>query len=527
MTDATGQGGCLPPASAVAGIARGRPARRLSDRTIVAIGIAILVAYYGLGTWHNQGRPGARALEPQGWWGWWGWFDQAQYLRSVQAFARLDLRPDQHWYALGYPLLGAPFVGVLPRHPFLLVDLACLLAAFAGFVVFARRCGITTTAAVGAFLLGAIGSESVRENWVIPWSTTPGCATIWLFLALCVGHLDAPADETRGTRRRRLVLAGLLAGLIPLFRPADLLMPAIGVTLMAWWSLRDRTLRPGDPFLLLLGAAVPLVPYGLLYLRIYGPHPTRYMENSRSIGLDFHELPMKTVLLLVSPRPWFPSGSGLLMRLPWMAAGFAGMLLLPSLRSRIARRGLTMLTAMMLAYMMLFFAYVDLRPSGLWTYKNVHYFKWMLPGIALLGVVFLRALLRGPRPAAVLALLAVVLTSMVRLVPVPVPAAEAEVRLLQYPGTPPAWSASYWGQARLADAKGVFDNIRTMRVLPDGQGFRVLSLSRPFEGHVVWMRHAGLGIGPDQAPRRWKAYVTVGWPCWLPPYACDHLDPRH
>ena len=505
----------------VAGVVRGWPAKCLSGRTIVVIGALILTAYYGLGTWHNQGRPGARALYPQGWW---GWFDQGRYLRSVQAFARFDLRPGQHWYPLGYPLLGAPFVGVLPRHPFLLVDLGCLLASFAGFVVFARRCGITTAAAVGAFLLGAIGSESVRENWVVPWSTTPGCAATWLFLALCVGHLDASADEARNARRRRLVLAGLLAGLIPLFRPADLPMPAIGVTLMAWWSLRDRTWRAGDPVLLLFGMAVPMVPYGLLYLRIYGPHPTPYMVNSRWIGLDFHELPMKTVLLLVSPRPWFPSGSGLLARLPWMAAGFAGMLLLPSLRSRTARRGLTMLTVMMLAYMMLLFAYVDLLPSGLWSYKNVHYFKWMLPGIALLGTVFLRALLRGPRPAAVLALLAVVLASMVRLVPVPAKGTEA--RLLQYAGKPPAWSASYWGQSRLADAKGVFDNIRTMRVLPDGQGSRVLSLSRPFEGHVVWERHAGLSIEADRAPARWKAHVTVGWPCWLPPYACDHLDPR-
>ena len=505
----------------VAGIVGRWPARRVSGRTIVAAGTAILVAYYGLGSWHNQGRPGARALYPQGWW---GWFDQGRYLRSVQAFARFDLRPGEHWYPLGYPLLGAPFAGLLPRHPFLLVDLACLLATFAGFVVFARRCGITTAAAVSAFLLGAIGSGSVRENWVIPWSTTPVCAAIWLFLAVCLGHLDAPTEETRMARRRRLVLAGLLAGLIPLFRPADLLLPAIGVTLTARWSLRDRTWQAGDPLLLLLGMALPLVPYGLLYLRIYGPHPTPYMLNSRSIGFDFHELPMKTELLLVSPRPWFPSGSGLLTRLPWMAAGFAGMLLLPGLRSRTARRGLTMLTVMMLAYMMVLFSYVDLLPSGLWTYKNVHYFKWMLPGIALLGAVFLRALLRGPRRAPLLALLAVVLASMVRLVPVP--ATTGEARLLQYAGRPPAWSAAYQGRSRVADAKGVFDNIRTMRVLPDGQGFRVLSLSRPFEGDVAWLRPAGLDIGPDRPPTRWKTYLTIGLPCWLPPYGCDHLDPR-
>ena len=496
--------------------------RRIPDRAGLAMGAALLVFSYVVGILHNQARPGARALYPEGWW---GWFDQGRYLRSLRAFAELDLRPSEHWYPLGYPLLGAPFAAVLPRDPFLLVDLACLLASFAGFVAFARGCKIGVPGSVGAFLLGTIGSQSLRENWVIPWTTTPACAAIWLFLAVCVRHLDAAVQESRPERWRRLLLAGMLGSLIGLFRPSDLLLPAVAAVLLGLWSLRDRSWRPADPLLLLLGAALPLVPYGLLYLRIYGPHPTPYMLNSRGIGFRFAELPMKTVLLLIAPRPWFPSGSGLLMRLPWMAAGFAGMLLLPGLGTRAARRGLTLLAAMMLAYMALFFSYVDLLPSGLWTYKNVHYFKWMLPGFALLGVVFLRELLHPPRRAPALALLAVVLVSAVRLVPVPVTG--GAVRLLQYAGRPPYWSNAYFGQARLADTHGVFENILTMRILPDDQGLRVLSLSRPFEGRPVWLRQTGLNIRPDQVPRAWAERVAIGWPCWLPPYACDHLRPMH
>ncbi len=490
--------------------------RGIPDRAVLAAGASLLVFSYVVGMLHSQARPGARALYPLGWW---GWFDQGQYLRSLRAFAALDLRPGEHWYPLGYALLGAPFVGVLPRDPFLLVDLACLLASFAGCVAFARGCGIGVPGSVGAFLLGTVGSQSLRENWVIPWSSTPACAAIWLFLALCARHLGAPAHERRSGRWRRLLLAGMLGSLIGLFRPSDLLLPALAVVLLVAWALQDRTWRWADPPLLLLGAALPLVPYGLLYLRIYGPHPTAYMLNSRGMGFRFD------VLLLIAPRPWFPSGSGLLMRLPWMAAGFAGMLLLPGLQPRAARRGLTLLTAMMLAYMALFFSYVDLLPSGLWTYKNVHYFKWMLPGFALLGVVFLRALHRAPRRAPMLALLAVVLFSAVRLVPVP--AAGGEARLLQYAGKPPYWSNSYFGHARLADAHGVFENILTMRILPDDQGLRVLSLSRPFDGRPVWLQQTGLNIGPDQVPQAWAEHVTIGWPCWLPPYACNHLRLAH
>ncbi len=508
--------GAPTPARLLAGL------RRIPDRALLLMAAMLLVFGYVMGILHNQARPGARALYPQGWW---GWSDQGLYLRSVRAFAVLDLRPSEHWYPLGYALLGAPFASLLPSQPFLLVDLACLLASFAGFVAFARGCGIGVPASAGAFLLGTLGSQSVRENWVIPWTTTPATAAIWLFLALCVRHLGAALHEPRPRRRRRLLLAGMLASLIGLFRPTDLLLPAVAAVLLGAWGLRDRTLRPADPPLLLLGAALPALPYGLLYLRIYGPHPTAYMLNSRAIGFRLEELPLKTMLLLIAPRPWFPSGSGLLMRLPWMAAGFAGMLLLPTLRPRVARRGLTLLTAMMLAYMALFFSYVDLLPSGLWAYKNVHYFKWLLPGFALLGVVFLDALRHRPRRAPILALLAVVLLSTVRLVPVP--AAGGAARLLQYAAKPPYWSRSYFGRSRLADARGVFENIQTMRILPDDQGLRVLSLSRPFEGRPVWLQQGGLNIRPGEVPQAWAGHVAFGWPCWLPPYACDHLLPRH
>jgi hypothetical protein len=50
---------------------------------------------------------------------------------------------------------------------------------------------------------------------------------------------------------------------------------------------------------------------------------------------------------------------------------------------------------------------------------------------------------------------------------------------------------------------------------------RVLALRRDFSGPVAWVTHEAL---PDQvsiqAPLRWKEHWELGWPCWLPPYAC-------
>ncbi len=482
----------------------------------------ILAAYYLIAMLHSHVRPGISTIHPEGWW---GWSDQRLYLRSVLGLARLDFTASQHWYPLGYALLGAPFAILWPRDPFLLIDLACLLTSFLGFLGFARHCGFRVPVAVAAFLLGSVGSAAVASDWIIPWTTTPACAAIWLFLAACARQLDAAADEARAVRSRRIVLIGCLAVAIPLFRPTDAVVPVAGLSLMLWWSLRDRMLRLADVIALLFGSAMLLLPYGLLYLRIYGPHPTRYMLNSRGVGFQLQSLPAKTVLLLISPRPWFPFGSGLLARLPWIALALAGILLLPTLQPRPARRGMTMLAAMMLTYMALMFSYVDLLPSGLWLYHNVHYFKWLFPGMALFGIVFLRGLLFERRALALLAAGAVLLLTGIRLEPVRV-AAGSPARMLQYPSDRVSWQASYFGHERLTDRQGSFENVINMRVLPDSQGVRVISLSRPLVGTMTWQNTAGLGTATMTKPTAWGLRIGFGWPCWLPRYSCDRMQPH-
>ena len=488
---------------------------------VVVLGTLVLTACFVFGTLDASDRPGGNPLHPEGWW---GWFDQRQYLKSVVALSRLDFAPGQHWYPLGYPLLAAPFERLLPLHPFLLVDLACLLASFAAFVAFARCCALPTPAAVAAFLLGTLGSSALWASWIVPWTTTPTTAAIWGFLALCARQLAAPAAEPRTRRWRRIAMIGLLCACVPLFRPADLLMPALGLLLMLGWSLRDRSLRAGDPLALLAGAALPLVPYALLYLHIYGAHQTQYMAISRAIGFRFSDLGFKTVVLLIAPQPWFPSGAGLLERLPWMAFGFAGMALLWTAPRGAPRRSLAMLLVMMLAAMTLLFAYADLLPSGLWLYANVHYFTWLMPSFALFGVLFLRAVAFGPRRAAILTLLALVLLSGVRLTPV---RSDSAARMLIYATKQPVpWRRAYYNHERLSDRDGTFQNILTMRMLPDRGGLRVISLSRPFRGPLHWQDPSGLATAIEPPPQRWRAKLGFGWPCWLPPYACARLAPR-
>ena len=52
------------------------------------------------------------ATSPPSWHGYW---DQSQYVRSAVAFAEGNLAASEHWYALGYPLLGVPFLRLFPE----------------------------------------------------------------------------------------------------------------------------------------------------------------------------------------------------------------------------------------------------------------------------------------------------------------------------------------------------------------------------------------------------------------------------
>ena len=191
-----------------------RRALRICAARPATAGAAVLVAYYLSCYLGNQYLPGNNPQVPLGWWSWW---DQGKYLDSARAFSRGVLTPDRHWYPLGYPVLAAPFLQWSRGHPFLPVNLVSLLLCMAGFLAFARRVGVGRGWAVALFLLGAAGSRTLFEGWLVPWNTIPVAACLWLLLAVTAAHL---AGE------RRPLLIGLLAAAIPLLRPTEALLAA-------------------------------------------------------------------------------------------------------------------------------------------------------------------------------------------------------------------------------------------------------------------------------------------------------------
>ncbi len=492
-----------------------RPAERDGTHPL-AWGAVVLALFYTAHYLKHPALPGN--IYPLGWW---GWFDQSKTLESAQALARFDFNPAHHWYPLGYSLLGAPFTLKLRMHPFFFVDLGCLLLAFAGFTTVARRVGFSSLWAVLIFLFATVGDGFLFSQWVIPWNTTPVAACLWLLLAAVAGVLDGSLRPVLPAR----FAIGWLAGLVPLFRPTEtlLVLPCLGAVLLHDARVRRLAVRPW--IVTIAAGLLPILFCAVLHLRIYGPHPSEYMLNSRGIGFTLHDLGWKAYVILLDPRPWFLDGAGLLMRTPWLALGIAG--LLPALlRGRFS----ALLAVMLVLHGALYLAYVDLLPVGLWRYNNVHYWTWAFPAYALLAVMLLRDLarpvVRSQRLIAVASLAGTAVLACLHLDPAPAEAGQP-AKMLTFAGPDDGFAPLYFGALTVRDVSGELDNIRDMRAFPVPSGMRVIALARDFEGNERWEAgHAPPGAIALAPARRWVVGVRLGRPCWLPGLRCAAAGPN-
>lgn len=473
----------------------------------------VLVSWYALRYLGDPSLPGNSPVHPLGWW---GWFDQSMALRSTDALVHGKLDPSQHHYPLGYSLLGTLLYSEARNHPFFFVDLLSLLGAFAGFVAFARRVGLAPPLAATLFAVATMGDGTVFRQWVVPWSTTPVAAFLWLLFARCAAWLDAGRGDGG---RRRPFLAGLLAGGIVACRPTDtaVVLPCLAVLAWADWLAprRDRlpilVRRWG---LLVAGAAAVLVPIAALHLAIYGPAQSPYMRSSAEIGFTLHDLGWKAYVLLVDPYPWFADGEGLLQHAHWIALGLAG--LLPALLRGAKDR---LLAAALIAHGILYIAYVDLLPTGLWRFLNVHYFAWTIPGYALLGALLVRDLGRAgwARRVALTSLVATALVLCLRVVPAAV-AEDRPAKAVDFAGLmPPFFETFLAGRMALRDARGELHDYKDIRVFLYPGGVRVIGLRRDLVGPVEWLPgHAPQGFEGTVPSARWADSIQLAWPPhWL------------
>ncbi len=320
----------------------------------------------------------------------WAGVDQHRYLEAARAWAQGDLSPARHHYLPFYPLMGAAFVHVTPWQPFMLPDLACLLASLAVFLRIARRLAPGWPAGVAAlcFTVGVLSGRTDAAVWVVPWSTTGSAPFQFLAVLLALRFAEQPGALRAG-------LFGLCVAAVAGFRPSDAaVLLAAGGAYAAWALARGaygvRTWL-GCAAAGLAGLLAGLTPAAAAHLAVFGWSSGPYVGESAAIGLEWRLLPVRWVMLVCGARPALPEGAGMAFVLPWLAPGLAGMLLA---LAAVARRPACALVAGTVAlHWMLYLAYRDLQPYGLWRFYNIHYFKWTFPFLVLWAAQLLAALL--------------------------------------------------------------------------------------------------------------------------------------
>lgn len=337
----------------------------------------------------------------------WVGVDQQRYLEAARAWAQGDFSPARHHYLPLYPLLGAAFIWLTPWQPFMLPDLACLLAAMAIFIRIGRRLSTSMPASGLAicFVAGVLSGRTDAAIWTVPWSTTGSAPFQFAAVLAALRFGERPTAGRAG-------LIGLAIALTAGFRPSDAAVLAAACGLFAAWVLlRDRTAIGRAAILAaggVLGLCIGLAPSVVAHIAIFGLSPGPYVSQSAGIGFEWRLLPMRWVMLVIGTRPMLPEGAGLAFGLPWVATGIAGMLL--GLASAARRSPAMFLAAGVLSlHWALYLAYRDLQPYGLWRFYNIHYFKWTFPFLALWTAQLLAALSarhsRGPALAVGLATL--------------------------------------------------------------------------------------------------------------------------
>lgn len=315
--------------------------------------------------------------QPGGHEGWLAWWDQGQYHLEAGELAHGELKPNPYW--IGYPALGAVFYRLLPRHPFLIPDLAMVLAIVGVFYAAARRYMSRLEAVLMVYVFLWFDPFLRDECLVVPWNTLPAYTTYFVLIYLLALRASPP-------RLGHFALGAVLAGVAALARPTETVALALVFLppLVRLGSWKERAAAAGCLGIAML-AVVALTaainehlyhalksPYiagesGKLNGANYGVKAYQFFADSRFLTGD-GALPAGT-------RP--PS---VLSRYPEFLFVLPGLLFLLRDRGWAAAGGM-LAAGFTLGFYLLYFPFDN--PPYAWSYGQWHYVAWIFPWLGL------------------------------------------------------------------------------------------------------------------------------------------------
>ncbi len=522
------------------------------SKWIVALRYPLLLllaaAVYMAGYAVHEALPGNNPVYPRGWW---GWYDQGEYLKAANAMRHFDWNSALHNYPPIYPLLGVPFVDLLPMHAFLPIDLLCFLLFIYFFVDFAGKY-ISWTGAVCALVLAFYVREvgdwspniALLNLWVEPWTTTP-VATIISYL---IWSFDRTFSNQKYPGLGKLAIWGCVGGIVAATRPLEAVV-LLPFYLTVLWSLALRGGCAGQNVTLrsrIGSSAVLIIPgifWVLLFLLfnyfVHGSFEGRYFAaNAQGNGFHFSDMVEKYISIFIGAGDLYGvSGEAIYRRMLWMALSVPALIYVALKGNRVFR----LAAFMMFLQFILYLPYSDLLPNGIWTYHNIHYFKWLFPYAALfifwmirsgiqkemserkrdwafvfsviisLPILFLRIELVADRDVHAM-------TSDQQGVPQVELTADrpVEMELVTLPALSGDYPKVYFGGENQVFADGKpLKFIRDYRFFMRGSGGVQLLFIRPVVARSVSIRAKELSPRPTDEPIGvYRTRLALGWPVW-------------
>ena len=338
---------------------------RRYDSALVALVAAIL---YVVTYVNHPAVPSAQSI------GWFSWYDQSEYLRTAKDLAAFKFRYSV--YPLGYPILGALFLWLLPLHPFFVPNLLCAV----GITVLFYRIAASLVTRIEAFVLTALGVFMQSYLWVNtltpPWNSVP----VSLAILVCTYFI-----VFRKVTQRGLAICGVAIACAFLCRPWDalflMMLFAAGLFELGTW--RER-IRATSTLAIGLFAGIALV--AIDYLTVFGTLMSPYIKQHLDMGFSLFNYPLR-LYQIVFDGNLIAEGvhPSVFAKMPYLCLILPGMALVIRRYGRRAVAWLVSMTAMIGFYLSM----NGLTPSNFWSYHGYRYLTFIVPFVVMFAYLSL------------------------------------------------------------------------------------------------------------------------------------------
>lgn len=341
----------------------------------------VTVVWYLSSYFLNDATP---SIGPHGNAGWLVWWDQGQYLKTTSDLAHGQLKPSVYW--LGYPALGVPFYWLLPRHPYLIPNLAMVVVMVWAFYAACRLYLGRLESVVLVYIFVWLDSFMRDECLVIPWNTLPAYAAFFLCIYLLILK-PGPG------RLVDFAVCAVMCGIAMFARPTE--SGALGIIyLFGLLKLRNykevawAAVSYGAVGLFVAGLTIGLNHY------FYHAATSPYMMGERAktsfanYGLKLYQFVFDSEFLTGNgAMPQNTRTQSLLGRYPEFLAVIPGLLFLLRDRGPIAW-GFILGMAAALGFYLTYNPFNN--PPYAWSYGQWHYIAWMLPWLGFASYLGVR-----------------------------------------------------------------------------------------------------------------------------------------